>query len=324
MKWWQARNKTNFFQHHLLKSSWVMTLWFTPPQGRMGHFVKRAQQHPLLSVNPAGLQSVWIHVHFFFLFLCLRRQKICQKINLFSNCEANVRQLMYLVTCGLFKELHNHLTGLWAWDLHTPFLKENTNERRKIRDVPYFLPFFDVSLWDGMNNSTVFIPHRITDVFLPSLLLSSLQSQTSLGFHLSLPQHLFIWLTVYSSLLAQSACSCCSSCETAAGAEERACHYVYVGIGVNAEAVSNRESKTQEANLIFLWSAVEMKNTLSHGRQFGVMQYAVNVKKNIFSALKPDFHSITRPKGGNNKTHHFLIKSLLWTVRVTVGICYCW
>lgn len=58
-----------------------------------------------------------------------------------NNYEGNVRQLMYLGTCGLFKELQKHLTGVWAWDLHTTFLKENTKEGSKIRDVPYFLPF---------------------------------------------------------------------------------------------------------------------------------------------------------------------------------------
>lgn len=133
----------------------------------------------------------------YFVFFMSQKTKKSENKPVF-HYEANVRQLMYLGTCGLFKELQKHLTSVWTWDLHTTFLKENTKEGRKIRDVPYFLLFFDVSLWDGMNNSTVFIPHRITDVFLPSLLLSSLQSQTSLGFHLSLPQHLFIWLAVYT------------------------------------------------------------------------------------------------------------------------------
>lgn len=166
---------------------------------------------------------------------------------------------MYLGTCGLFKELQKHLTGVWAWDLHTAFLKENTKEGRKIRDMPYFLPFFDVSLWDGMNNSTVFIPHRITDVFLPSLLLSSLQSQTSLGFHLSLPQHLFIWLTVYSSLLAQSVSLLSlfimqdSRQSRGEGMPLRWCWYRRK----RWSGIKLREGKTQEANLIFVWSAVQ-------------------------------------------------------------------
>ena len=63
---------------------------------------------------------------------------------------------------------------------------------------------FEVSLWDGMNNSRVFIQHRITYLFLLALLALTLKSHACLTFHLSLLQLQFIWLSVYSSLLTQT------------------------------------------------------------------------------------------------------------------------
>lgn len=113
-------------------------------------------------------------------------------------------------------------------EIYMLLFSERTQRKRKMTDVQYFSTLFEVSLWDRMNKSTIFIQLRITYLFLLSLffprpLISSLSYLSSLSS--SAP----VYLTVCSSLSAHRQASLTVH-ETAAGARRRACESVYIGI----------------------------------------------------------------------------------------------